>query len=218
MRRIIVLLSLLVALGIASSAGAAVYNFSPMPSSDMYDLDHYRYYTWGINWGSHAGETIIGATLTFKNIWDWRVEPDNLYTHLLDWAPIPSSTSNVRTFWDNQGGGDNFGAYHDGLGGGTYQRGNLVGNWSDPVGGRARNFDLVYNFSTLGLIGALNTYANNDGRFGFGIDPDCHYYNGGVSLCITTATTPPQHAVPEPATLALFGLGAAAMGMIRRRK
>lgn len=220
MRKIAVLLTLLVAIGITGSASAAVYNFSPMPSRDLYDLDHYRYYTWGIDWRAHRGETITSATLTFKNIWDWRVEPDNLYTHLLDWAPIPSSTSNVRAYWDNQGGGDNFGAYHNGLGGGTYRGGYLIGNWTDPYGGRARNFDLVYNFTSPGLINALNTYANNDGRFGFGLDPDCHYFNDGITFSITTATPPPppRDAVPEPTTLALFGLGAAAMGMIRRRR
>ena len=35
----------------------------------------------------------------------------------------------------------------------------------------------------------------SDGNFGFGIDPDCHYYNDGITFNITTT-----HEAPEPAT------------------
>ena len=52
----------------------------------------------------------------------------------------------------------------------------------------------------------LNAYAA-DGRIGLGLDPDCHFYNDGITLRLVT---------PEPTSLALLGLGGLAM-MHRRR-
>lgn len=92
----------------------------------MGDLDHNYYYSWRINWSLPAGETITGATLTFKNIWDWEYgEPDILYIHLLDNPPTLATTisSNLSRGYDNESGGD----YWNG-------KGPLIGTWSDPKG------------------------------------------------------------------------------------
>jgi hypothetical protein len=48
-------------------------------------------------------------------------------------------------------------------------------------------------------VQTLQTYAQ-DGLFGLGFDPDCHYYNSGITLTVQT--------VPEPdaATFVLVAL------------
>ena len=66
---------------------------------------------------------------------------------------------------------------------------------------------LTYTF-TDDELAALASYAA-EGTFGLGFDPDCHYYNDGVKLTITTSKV----VVPEPATISLLGLGVAGMAL-----
>ena len=154
--------------------------------TQMADLDHYRYYEWGTDWNTNCD--ITKATLTFKNIWDWKVEDgDHLYVHLMD-----TMAPGLRSYWDGEGGGDAF----DG-------QGVLIADWTDPVGGTARNFDLVVEIAPENLDLLYN-------GFGFGIDPDCHYYNDGIVLDI--------EATPEPATFILLGVTGGVLGLIRRRR
>jgi hypothetical protein len=68
-------------------------------------------------------------------------------------------------------------------------------------------------------VDTLEDYIINDGLFGFGFDPDCHYYNDGISLLITTTFKEYDNPVPEPVT----GLGVIAglsglAGYIRKRR
>jgi hypothetical protein len=183
-------------LAAALAAGAAYagdYSFMPDPK-DMDGFDHHYYYSWGIQWNVPSGEQITEAKLIIKNIWDWTEEDDDqLFVHLLD-DPQPG----VHSGFDDQGGGDYFN-----------NQGPLIGVYSDPVGGHSRNYDLVYNLKDLGLIPTVNAYASN-GVFGFGFDPDCHYFNDGVELQVHT------EPVPEPASL--IGLGIAGLAMLRRKR
>lgn len=198
---------MLIVLGLSmlsAVASAAVTTFNPRPI-DLQDLPHQFFYTWGINFTIPQGEKLTGATLTYYNIYDWTKESDDrLFTHLLD-----NPTAGVRAIRerDNQGGGDNFAG-----------QGTLIGVWSDDKGGKPRNFDLVYDFGSLGFLDELNTYINTQPKprqsnFGFGIDPDCHYYNCKVEFAITT--TP---VVPNPAAISLGGFGIMLVGWLRTRK
>lgn len=191
---------------LASPANSGTYTFS---AGDLGDLDHQSYFKWGINWNLPSGEHITGATLTYKNIYDWTQETDHLYTHLLNTVKDPNGRSELPnwvnkggystitiTGTDNEGGGDKFA--HKGL---------FLGNWNDPGGGSPSNFDLVYTIPS--------SYFSwlSDGNFGFGIDPDCHYYNDGITFNITTT-----HEAPEPATLLLLGSGLLGLAGLARRR
>jgi len=167
----------------------ACYELTPCPP-DLYDLNHACYYTWGISrpWGDM--DVAVSACLTFKSIRNWTTEPNVLYVHLLDDAPL-----GVRSYRDNQGGGDNFA-----------RQGVLLVQYNNLP---ATPQTLTYVF-TPDQVAALNACAA-DGRFALAFDPDCHFYNCGVELEVCTAP------VPEPSALAIASLGGVFMVGRRRR-
>lgn len=175
-------------------AQAGTFHFTPPGRADLDDLDHYYAYSWGVDWKVPQGEFITGAQITIKNIWNWKHEENILHVRLLD-----NPGSGVKQFYDNQGGGDYFAG-----------KGFKVGTWTDTTGGVAKQNLISFDLKQAGLLDELTTFAA-DGKFGFGFDPDCHFWNDGVKLTITTAP------VPEPATMTVLALGAAA-ALRRKRK
>ncbi len=175
----------------AVSVMADTFVLEPTPK-DLYDLDHYRYYTWGIDTPWDSSQMAITATLKLKNIRNWNNKPNDLYIHLLDNAPL-----GVTVGYDGQGGGDQFAG-----------QGPLLVHYEDLT---TTPQTLIYEFSFADLA-ALNLFAE-DGRFALGFDPDCHYYNCGIELTITTGE------IPEPATMSLLALGGLPLlSRIRRRR
>jgi hypothetical protein len=186
----ILLSALLVMFCIYGPASAAETTFEPTPSN-LDNLDHSYYYSWGIDWQLPADEILSGATLSFDNINNWAVENnDILYVSLLG-----SATPGVTYGIDNEASGNAF----DGFG-------TQLFTYSDRNGSAPEDVSFDFNGTQLSLLNG----AMADGNFGLGFDPDCHYYNDGVKLKLTT------RVVPEPVSSALFLLGGGALALVRR--
>ncbi len=195
------LLTISFAATLALVARADTFNFTPS-DADIGDLDHHYAYTWGINWSLPTDTKITGVTLSIKNIWDWRVENDKLFIHLLD-----NPATGIKSILDNTN--DNvISDYFDG-------QGTLLTSWSDPYGGFNRGFTLNYNF-TAAQISTLTGYLT-DGQsggsadFGIAFDPDCHYFNDGITLSIKT-----EHVPDGGLTVLMLGVGLIALSSLRR--
>ena len=93
-----------------------------------------------------------------------------------------------------------------------------VGNYSDTDGhyGNVAPYDEVtidFKDTPLALT-TLSTYAG-DSRITIGFDPDCHYYNSGIDLTITTIERR-DYPVPEPMSVILGMMGLASVAGLRR--
>jgi hypothetical protein len=114
---------------------------------------------------------------------------------------------------------------------GTVQYGNHVGTWTGQGTGGNQNgsvtnltfpnavpaggADFVYTFSGADLV-QLAAYIAAGGDIALGFDPNCHFWNDGITLTINTSAAGGGGSVPEPATLLLLGGGLLALA--RRKK
>jgi hypothetical protein len=99
---------------------------------------------------------------------------------------------------------------------GNYENTHL-GDYHDNDGpNHTDNFTYTFSTAELAILEGYINDGDNGGRtvdFGFGFDPDCHFYNNGVCFTVTTA----HYSVPDTAmTYMLLGLGLAGLAGCKR--
>jgi len=198
MKTLATTVAMVLLLTLAGNASAAPI----IPSDpDLQDLPHGYYFTWGLDWEIPEGETIISASLTFKKIYNWTEEDDDiLWVHLLQGADL-----DVHRGDDDHEAGSYFNSE-------DYAGEQILLNaFDDLPEGRSNRANVVYNFDYTELTTLID--YSMDGNWGIGFDPDCHFYNRGIELRIETAPV-----VPEPATWTMLLVATAGLaGWTRRR-
>ncbi len=211
------LLAILVAAGLVSSAHATVttLSFQPTPA-DMNDLDHHLVYTWRIDNISLSGQAVTSASLSFTNISNWDKNPNVLHLHLLDTA----IKGGVASFVDDPTGSIPVTDLTDDFVSTRYH--------SDPnwllKSGTADTFLANPTFTTTGVnytlnftasqLQALTSYIANGNDIAFGLDPDCHFFNDGIKFTMTLTPVPEMAALYPILSL----LAAVAFTRILRRR
>lgn len=200
----------------AGRSHAAMMTYQPSPA-DLNDLDHHSLYTWRIDNIDLNGGTISSASLSFTNIANWDSTANVLHMWLLDTA----KSAGVSSFVDDPSNSSNVTDMTD-----DFQNGRFH---SDPkwlvANGTAQTFLGDKSFSTTpttytlnfnaSQLDALRQYVAAGNNVAFGLDPDCHFFNDGVSFTMNVTPVPELNAL-----FPLVGLLAAVSSthILRRRR
>jgi hypothetical protein len=224
-RLFIILIAALVIISLSPARSAYAFSYEFDLDPEQLSLNHNFAYTWGFSQGLGEKEILTGATLTFKNINNWVVEPEDiLYVHLLDSVP-----EGIISYHDLQGEGDYFGnmgillfPFTDDNETAVYNKKGKIKGWENPAE------DFIYSFDTSTLP-TLNAYLKDGiAGLGFGFDPDCHYYFDTITFNLLTEVIPDPPSpgpnpdppgpapIPEPGTLLLLGAGLSGLTFFRR--
>jgi hypothetical protein len=180
--------------------------------ANQFDLDHHKAYTWKLTGLSiPAGQSIISASITFKDIANWNTNTNKLFVHLLNTANN-SGIASVTDSFDDTTISDYFnGANSLGptLGVDNIKLFESSFNMVGQSGYVAQ--DYTYNLTAAQLV-TLAAFINANGNIALGFDPDCHYWNNGLNFTYVTAS------VPEPVSMLLLSTGLAGLYLRRRRQ
>ncbi len=196
---------------VASTGHAGTITYTPTPAN-LNDLDHHVVYTWRLDNITVAPSNITGASITFTNIRNWDSNPNVLHLHLLDTA----KSAGVASFVDDPTNQVPVTDFTDDF---ISTRYHSMSNWL-VAAGTSDTFLVDHSFTTTGVtwtytftagqLAALQSYIANGGNVALGFDPDCHFYNDGISFQLTVPDT--------GTTLFLFGGALAALLLLERRR
>ncbi|MDQ6623257.1 MAG: hypothetical protein M3Y86_07205 [Verrucomicrobiota bacterium] len=188
--------ALALAAALAGQAKASVMTYQPTPV-DLNDLDHHSVYTWRIDNISLNGGNISSASLTFTNIANWDSNANVLHLWLLDTAKSagvasfiddPSNTSPVTDLTDDFKDP----RFHS-------DPGWLVANGTAQTFLADKSFTTTPGTYTLNFtaseLATLTQYISQGKDIAFGIDPDCHFFNDGVSFTMNVTPVPEMSAL-----------------------
>ena len=224
-------------LAVPGRASATILTYvpsaSPIGSNDLGGLSLSNYYAWTISQiSTPTNQTIISASITFTNLYNWDTTKNMLYLDLFDGALTAAAGTTLLvsgTGTTTSGGVKNVDSYAStvryasdpSLSGDAFDSLNLLATGTKTdLGGTTQwsvnGSNYTYTFSS-GELTALRAYIANGGDITLALDPDVAFYNNGVSFSIGTGT--PVVANPEPASLILLGTGLLlSVNQYRRRR
>jgi len=193
MRNTFLFVTALFVLGLTGAASATLLPSSPSPP-DLGDLNHDTLWTWRIDGLNFGGHPILSATLTIAGVYNWQDEPNQLFIHLFDTVPNAGTAHRSEV----SGGIQDYFLNPASSFAPTYGPSNILLVAPSLPGGEANRIDYSYTF-TSGQLAILESFIASNGDVALGFDPDCHFYNNGITFDATTVHT------PEPASMVLVG-------------
>jgi hypothetical protein len=196
----------------SARAALAPMSFQPNPV-DLNDLDHHYSYSWRIDNINLSTISVTSATLTFTNIANWDSNPNMLFVYLMDTA----THSGVNTFQDHPLDEVPIGNIVD-----HFANGAVIPSLITSSTATTKLFQksfittpttYTYTF-TAAQLATLTNYINNGQDIAFGFDPECHFFNDGITFTMNIVPIP-EVANILPIACLLVG---AAVAEIRRRR
>jgi len=198
-----------------NTAPAAVTSLSFQPTPvDLNDLDHHYSYSWRIDGIDLSNVSLTSATLSFKNIANWDSNPNMLFVYLMDTA----THAGVNTFQDHPLSEAPIGNIIDHFANGAVIPSLITGSTAITKlfqkSFTTTGTDYTFTFNSAQLQ-TLSQYITNGHDIAFGFDPECHFFNDGITFTMNFTPVPEFASVVPVAILVAL---ATALEIRRRRR